>query len=52
MSTRVYLSIALIFLCSGLTLGQQNVTSATLSGSIHDASGAVVSGANITATKR
>jgi hypothetical protein len=50
MRTRVYLSIALIFLCSGFVLGQQNVTSATLSGSIHDASGAVVSGANITAT--
>lgn len=50
MRTRVYLSIVLIFLCSGFALAQQNVTSATLSGSIHDASGAVVSGANITAT--
>lgn len=50
MRIRVYLSIVLIFLCSGFALAQQNVTSATLSGSIHDASGAVVSGANITAT--
>ena len=30
-------------------LGQQNVTSATLTGSIHDADGAVVNGANVTA---
>ncbi|HEX2272057.1 MAG TPA: TonB-dependent receptor, partial [Pyrinomonadaceae bacterium] len=50
MRTRVYFYIALIFLCSGFASAQQNVTSATLSGSIHDASGAVVSGANITAT--
>ncbi|HKR14990.1 MAG TPA: TonB-dependent receptor [Pyrinomonadaceae bacterium] len=50
MRTRVYLSIVLIFLCSGLASAQQNVTSAALSGSIHDASGAVVTGANITAT--
>ncbi len=49
MSIRVSFCIALIFLCSGLALAQQNVTSATLSGSIHDASGAVVHGANITA---
>jgi len=50
MKTRVYFSFALIFLCAGLTLGQQSVTSAVLSGSIHDASGAFVSGANVTAT--
>jgi Carboxypeptidase regulatory-like domain/TonB dependent receptor len=50
MRTRVYFYIALIFLCAGLASAQQNVTSASLSGSIHDASGAVVSGANITAT--
>lgn len=49
MRIRVYFCITLIFLCSGLASAQQNVTSATLSGSIHDASGAVVSGANITA---
>ena len=50
MRPRVYFYIALIFLCSGLASAQQNVTSAALSGSIHDASGAVVTGANITAT--
>src|SRR5918999_1549656 len=49
MRPRVYLCITLLFLCSGLAPAQQNVTSATLSGSLHDASGAVVSGANITA---
>jgi hypothetical protein len=50
MKPHVYLCIALIFLFSGLVFAQQNVTSATLSGNIHDASGAVVSGANVTAT--
>lgn len=50
MRLRVYFYIGLIFLCSGLASAQQNVTSAALSGSIHDASGAVVTGANITAT--
>ena len=50
MKTRVYFCIALIFLFSGLVFAQQNVTSATLSGSIQDASGAVVSGASVTAT--
>src|SRR5688500_18511472 len=49
MKIRVYLCSALIFLCAGLALGQQNVTSATLTGSIHDVSGAVVNGANVTA---
>jgi hypothetical protein len=49
MRTRVYFSLALIFLFSGLALGQQNVTSATLTGSIQDAGGAVVSGANVSA---
>lgn len=44
-----YLCIALIFLCSGLASAQQSVTSAILSGNVHDASGAVVSGANVTA---
>jgi hypothetical protein len=47
MKPRVYLCIALIFLFAGVSLGQQNVTSATLTGSIQDASGAVVSGANV-----
>lgn len=49
MKTRVSLCIALIFMFSGLAPGQQNVTSATLTGSIQDASGAVVSGANVSA---
>src|SRR5688572_186717 len=49
MKIRVYLCSALIFLCAGLALGQQSVTSATLTGSIHDVSGAVVNGANVTA---
>jgi len=47
MKPRLYLCIAWIFLCAGLALGQQNVTSAALTGSIQDASGAVVSGANV-----
>lgn len=50
MKPHVYLCIALIFLFSGLVVAQQNVTSATLSGSIQDVSGAVVSGASVTAT--
>src|SRR5688572_20807617 len=49
MKPRVCLCIALISLCAGVALGQQSVTSAILSGSIHDAGGAVVSGANVTA---
>jgi hypothetical protein len=49
MRVRVYLCSALIFLCAGVAFSQQNVTSATLTGSIHDASGAVVSGATVTA---
>ncbi len=49
MKIRVYLCSALIFLCAGLALGQQNVTSASLTGSIQDAQGAVVNGANVTA---
>lgn len=50
MKPHLYLCIALIFLLSGLVFAQQNVTSATLSGSVQDASGAVVSGATVTAT--
>lgn len=49
MKIRVYLCSALIFLCAGLAMGQQNVTSASLTGSIQDAQGAVVNGANVTA---
>jgi hypothetical protein len=49
MKTPVYLCTALIFLCTGLALGQQNVTSASLTGSIQDAGGAVVKGASISA---
>ena len=47
MKARVFLCTALIFLCAGLALAQQNVTSATLTGSIQDASGAVVRGATV-----
>lgn len=49
MSIRVCFCIALIYLCASVAPGQQSVTSATLSGNIHDASGAVVSGASVTA---
>jgi hypothetical protein len=49
MKIRVLLSFALLFLCSGLVMAQQNVTSATLTGLIQDGSGAVVNGANVTA---
>jgi len=49
MKTRVHVCFALIFLFAGLAMGQQNVTSATLTGSIQDAQGAVVNGANVTA---
>ena len=47
MKARVFLCTALILLCAGLALAQQNVTSATLTGSIQDASGAVVRGATV-----
>ena len=49
MRNRVVLCSALIFLCTGHSFGQQNVTSATLTGFIQDARAAVVSGANVTA---
>jgi hypothetical protein len=39
-----------VFLISHIALAQQTVTSATLSGRVQDASGAAVSGANLTAT--
>jgi hypothetical protein len=45
-----YLCSILLILCAGLCAAQQNVTSATLSGRIEDERGAVVSGANLTAT--
>src|ERR1041385_3331045 len=41
---------ALLFLCPCVGAAQQNVTSATLTGRIEDARGAVVSGASVTAT--
>ena len=47
---RLYLSFLCVFVCSGLCLAQQSVTSATLSGRIEDTSGASVSGANVVAT--
>ncbi|HJP91367.1 MAG TPA: TonB-dependent receptor [Pyrinomonadaceae bacterium] len=50
MKIRVYLCSLLVFVSFGVAHGQQNVTSATLSGRIEDSSGAVVSGANVTAT--
>jgi carboxypeptidase family protein len=46
----IYLCSLLVFLCAGICAAQQNVTSGTLSGRIEDAQGAVVSGANLTAT--
>ena len=50
MNIRVYFSLVLVLFCASLAAAQQNVTSATLSGRIEDSSGAVVSGANVTAT--
>ena len=46
----IYLCPIFVFLCAGVCAAQQNVTSATLSGRIEDARGAVVSGASLTAT--
>jgi hypothetical protein len=51
MKPHIYLfCICLMLLLSSVTQAQYNVTSATLSGRIEDASGAVVSGASVTAT--
>src|SRR5215204_820648 len=51
MKIRNYLcSLVLVFLSVGAGVGQQNVTSATLSGRIEDSRGAVISGASVTAT--
>lgn len=44
------LSICLVLISNDVGLAQQNVTSATISGRVEDARGAVVNGANITAT--
>ncbi|HEY0762501.1 MAG TPA: TonB-dependent receptor [Pyrinomonadaceae bacterium] len=49
MKLPIYLATILVLLCVSLCEAQQNVTSATLSGRIEDTSGAVVSGANLTA---
>jgi Carboxypeptidase regulatory-like domain/TonB dependent receptor len=46
----IYLFPILLLLCAGVCAAQQNVTSATLSGRVEDAQGAVVSGANLIAT--
>jgi hypothetical protein len=50
MKIRIYLCSVLIFLSASVCPAQQSVTSATLSGRIEDASGAVVSGASVIAT--
>ena len=49
MKIRIYLCSVLIFLSAGVCAAQQSVTSATLSGRIEDARGAVVSGASVSA---
>jgi hypothetical protein len=51
MSIRLFIvSICLVVLLPVATLAQQNVTSGSLSGRIEDSNGAIVSGANVTAT--
>lgn len=50
MKARLFLFSLFLFLSPCLCLAQQSVTSATLSGRIEDSSGAVVSGASVTAT--
>ena len=51
MSIRVFIvSICLVVLLPVASIAQQNVTSGSLSGRIEDSNGAIVSGANITAT--
>jgi hypothetical protein len=50
MKIPLYLCCVFLFISAGVTVAQQSVTSATLSGQIEDARGAVISGANITAT--
>lgn len=46
------ISICVLVSLPALCAGQQNVTSASLSGRIEDSRGAVISGANVTATNR
>ncbi|HET9478560.1 MAG TPA: carboxypeptidase regulatory-like domain-containing protein [Pyrinomonadaceae bacterium] len=51
MKIRIFvISICLLVSTPALSVAQQNVTSGTLSGRIEDSRGAVVSGANVTAT--
>ena len=50
MKIPIYLCSVLIFLSASFCIAQQNVTSASVSGRIEDAQGAVVSGASVTAT--
>jgi hypothetical protein len=49
---KIYLSLCVLFLLASasISVAQQNVTSATLSGRIQDARGASVNGASVTAT--
>src|SRR5262249_7423546 len=49
MKIRLYLSFVLVLVSAGVVVAQQNVTSATLSGRIEDARGAIISGANVVA---
>lgn len=46
----LFLCMCMVFICVGVVQAQRNVTSATLSGRVEDARGAVVNGASITAT--
>lgn len=50
MNIRRYLCFLFVFVSASICVAQQNVTSATLSGRIEDASGASVNGANVSAT--
>ncbi len=50
MKTRLFLVFICLLVSLPIVVAQQNVTSGTLSGRIQDSRGAVVSGANVTAT--
>ena len=50
MKTRIFLVSICLLVSLPIVVAQQNVTSGTLSGRIEDSRGAVVSGANVTAT--
>src|ERR1044072_4709118 len=50
MKLSICLCSIFVFLCACMCTAQTNVTSATLSGRVEDAQGAVVSGANLIAT--